>query len=200
MAPNSRIGLDACTLRVCIAAMTAGSLIGGEAAMFSRSVRRRQGWPEISGKDGDPDHDADGAVRTTVGLLCGDGVQQLPALGGLGQKIGDRGDQQFAAERQFDGAMTVGQKAEVADALEARWQDVKKKTADEFAGVNRHDFGVLSVFVFVVLPLESDLAIFVGEQSLVGYGDAVRVAAQIFDGLLRTAKRRLRIHDPVGPA
>ncbi len=96
--------------------------------------------------------------------------------------------------------MTVGQKAEVADALKTRWQGVKKKTADEFSGVYPHDFRVLSVFVFLVLPLESDLAVFVGEQPLVGYGDAMRVAAQVFDGLLRTAKRGLGVYNPVGVA
>ena len=48
--------------------------------------------------------------------------------------------------------------------------------------------------MFVVLPLESDLAVFVGEQPPIGYGDAVRVAAQVFDGLLRTAKRRFRVY------
>ena len=126
-------------LRVCVAVMAAGPLIGGEAAMVSRSVRGWHGWPGISGKNGDPDHDADTAMGTTVGFLCGDRVQQLPTFGGLGQKIGDGEGQQFAAERQFGGAMTVGQKAKMTDALKARRQGVKKKPADEFRGVNRHD-------------------------------------------------------------
>ena len=140
MASRSWLCLRMGTLRVSVAAMAAGSLIGGELAMVSRSVRGWHGWPGISGKGCDTDHGADTAMRTTIGLPCGNSVQQLPAFGGLGQKIGDGNDQQLAAERQFNGAMTVGQKTEVANALKAGWQRMHEKTADEFAGVNRHDF------------------------------------------------------------
>jgi hypothetical protein len=102
----------------------------------------------------------------------------------------------LAAERQSDCAVAVGKKAEVADALETGRQRMNEKTPDELAGVNRHDFRVLSVFVFIVLPLERDLAVFVWEKALIGYGDAVRRAAQVFDCLLGTAEGRFCINYP----
>jgi hypothetical protein len=50
----------------------------------------------------------------------------------------------------------------------------------------------------VILPLERNLAVFVREEPVIGYGDAVRVAAEVFDRLLRATEWRFCIHDPVG--
>jgi len=48
----------------------------------------------------------------------------------------------------------------------------------------------------IVFPLKRDLAIFHSQQALVGNGDAMGVAAEIFQHLLRTAEGRLGIDHP----
>ena len=67
----------------------------------------------------------------------------------------------MAAERQFGCPVAVGKKAEVTDALETGRHRMNEKTPDELVGVNRHGLRVLFVFVFVILPLEGDFAVFV---------------------------------------
>ena len=67
----------------------------------------------------------------------------------------------MAAERQFGCPVTVGKKAEVADALKAGRQRVHEEAPNELIVVHRHDLRVLFVFVFIVLPLERNLAVFV---------------------------------------
>lgn len=49
----------------------------------------------------------------------------------------------------------------------------------------------------VVLPAESDLAISEGDEPVVGNGNAMRVASQIVENVLRTAERRLDVYHPV---
>jgi hypothetical protein len=49
--------------------------------------------------------------------------------------------------------------------------------------------------VLVILPLERDLAVFVRQQALIGDGDTMGVAAEVFDRLLRTSERRLGINN-----
>ena len=55
------------------------------------------------------------------------------------------------AERELVGAMTVGEQAIVADAVEAVRQSVQQEAADELVGVERHDLGLPCG---VVLPAE----------------------------------------------
>src|SRR5260221_1885063 len=50
--------------------------------------------------------------------------------------------------------------------------------------------------VSIIFPLEGDAAVFQGQQALVGNGDAMSIAAEIFQHLLRTAKRRLGVDHP----
>src|SRR6476659_2746137 len=47
--------------------------------------------------------------------------------------------EKFAAKGEFGSAMAVGHEAEVADAMEAIGQRVKKEAADELVGLERHD-------------------------------------------------------------
>jgi len=48
-----------------------------------------------------------------------------------------------------------------------------------------------------IFPLERDLPVFEREQALIGDGDAMRVAAEIFEHLLWTAERWFGIHHPI---
>ena len=47
--------------------------------------------------------------------------------------------EKFAAKGEFGSAMAVGHEAEVADAMEAIGQRVKKEAADELVGLELHD-------------------------------------------------------------
>ena len=48
--------------------------------------------------------------------------------------------EKFAAKRELGGAMAVGHEAEMADAVEAVGQCVKKEAADELVGFESHNF------------------------------------------------------------
>ena len=62
---------------------------------------------------------------------------------------------------ELGSAMAVGEKAVVADAMEAIWQGVKQKTPDEFVGGKRHHLGF--AVVAIVVPAEADLPIGKGD-------------------------------------
>ena len=91
--------------------------------------------------------------------------------------------------------MPVGEEAEVADAHEAAWQQVEQEAAQEL--VDRQSQQALLVGMRGVSPAEGDVALFEGDQSAVGDGDAVGVAAEIAQRVLRSAEGRLGIDDPV---
>ena len=46
--------------------------------------------------------------------------------------------EQFADTCDIAGAGLAGEEAVVADAVEARWQDMHQKAADELVGIERH--------------------------------------------------------------
>lgn len=50
--------------------------------------------------------------------------------------------------------------------------------------------------MLVIFPLERDLAVFVGEKTLIGYGDTVRITAEVFNRLLGAAEGRFRVNNP----
>ena len=65
--------------------------------------------------------------------------------------------EQLAAEGKLVTTPAIGEKAVVADAVEAVGQAVQEKAPDELLGIKRHhfDFAVLPI----VLPREADLAL-----------------------------------------
>lgn len=83
----------------------------------------------------------------------------------------------------------------MADFAESAGQDVHKETADEFHGVQGHDF--LLIPMGVIPSEEGDLAIFQGENAVVGDGDAVGITTQIRDDFFSGAKGRLAVDDPL---
>ena len=50
--------------------------------------------------------------------------------------------EKLAAKGEFGGALAVGHEAEVADAMEAVGQGVKKEAADELVGGKVHELGL----------------------------------------------------------
>jgi len=96
---------------------------------------------------------------------------------------------------EFGGAAGICQETEVTDAAEAFWQDVKEKAADKLVGVKRHYLGFVAGAI--VLPTEADVATLARQEPAVGDGDAMGIAAQIIEDLLRPAEGTFGVNDPV---
>lgn len=71
--------------------------------------------------------------------------------------------EKFAAEGEFGSAMAVGHEAEVADAMEAIGQRVKKEAADELVGLELHD--LCRAVLAVVLPGKGDVILVVQDAA-----------------------------------
>jgi hypothetical protein len=96
------------------------------------------------------------------------------------------------------GAGLTGEEAVVADAVEARWQDMHQEAADELACIERHHPVVsLGAVKAIILPLEGDALVVGRDQAAVGDRDAVGVARKISQDLLRSPEWTLGIDDPV---
>ena len=90
----------------------------------------------------------------------------------------------------------MAQKAIVPDALEAVGQDMQQETANEFVGFQCHGF--LLVAMPIIFPVKSHLAILDVEQSVVGDGHAMGIAAQVVEDLFGTTERPFGIRHPLG--
>ena len=84
--------------------------------------------------------------------------------------------------------------AEGADFLEALGQDMQQEAADEVA--ERKGHLLLGVAVGAVAPGEGDAAVGDGADAVVGDGDAVGVAPEVVERLLRVARGGLGVEDP----
>ena len=105
-----------------------------------------------------------------------------------------RSGQQPAAQFEPGGAMTIGEEAVVADAMEAVGQRVQQEAADELVGVERHDLRLAAVTI--IPPAERDPIVGHADQPGIGDGDAMGVAAEIGQHLFRPAEGRLGVDDP----
>ena len=90
--------------------------------------------------------------------------------------------------------MTVGEEAIVADAMEAVRQGVQQEAPDELVGVERHDLRPAAMTI--IPPAERDAIVGHADQPGIGDGDAMGVAAEIGQHLLRPAEGRLGVDDP----
>jgi hypothetical protein len=102
---------------------------------------------------------------------------------------------QSAAACEHAATPAVGEKAEVADADQALGQNVDQESAQELNRGDRHD--LLLAAVRIVFPAKRDSIILERNQSMVGDGDAVRIASEIVQNMLGTAEGWLGIDDPV---
>jgi hypothetical protein len=101
----------------------------------------------------------------------------------------------LATEGKFVAALAIGQEPELADTLEAAWQDVQEETADEL--VSRESHGPLLITTDIVFPAKSNVAVLKCEQAVVGDGHPVSVAAQISQDLFWSTEGRLGIDPPL---
>ena len=83
---------------------------------------------------------------------------------------------------EFGGLGPIGDDPVMADAHEARGQDVEQKAADEFGCIEREYF--TGVAVGIVLVAESHLLVAHAHQPMVGNGDPMGVAAEVVENLL----------------
>jgi hypothetical protein len=91
--------------------------------------------------------------------------------------------------------MPVGQEAEGADANKAAGQHMQQEAAQELWGFEGHHS--LAIAVGVISPAEGDLMVGEGDQAMVGDGDAMSVAGEIAEDMMRAAERGFGIDDPV---
>lgn len=103
-----------------------------------------------------------------------------------------------ADERDVFNTDAVGEEPEMADACERNGERVKEESAEELVGMKRHDFGLAGIAV--IFPAERDMVIGDLGQSVVGDGNAMGVAAEITKDMVRPAKGRFGVDDPVGGA
>ena len=83
----------------------------------------------------------------------------------------------------------------MADADQPPWEDVDKESSQELIGGDGHD--LLLAAVGIVLPAEGDAAMVEGYETMVGDGDAMRIAGQVVQDMLCTTERWLGIDDPL---
>ena len=91
--------------------------------------------------------------------------------------------------------MSVGEKADVTNAVKAVGHGVLEEAADEPVGGQRHDLGL--AVMAAVLPGEIDPAVVECHEASVGDGDAMGVATEIAGHLFGAGKRWLGEDHPV---
>ena len=102
--------------------------------------------------------------------------------------------EQNAAQFQFVLADAIAQKAELANADESRRQHVQQKAAEELDRVQGERLGPAAIGI--ILRGEADSAVCERLQTVVGNGNAMRVAGEILEHACGSTKGRLGIYDP----
>jgi len=103
--------------------------------------------------------------------------------------------EEVTAPSQGASTRAVREQAEVANAHEAGRQDVQEKPTKEFVDLEGHHLA--PVVVGVVLPVEAHHALVQTEESVVGQGDAVRIAPEVLEQLLGPRDGAFGIHHPI---
>jgi hypothetical protein len=92
--------------------------------------------------------------------------------------------------------MTIGEKAEVAHAVEAVWKEMKEKSSDKLVGMKTHDLLTVATVATIILPSEGDTVAIGMNDAAVCDSNAMGIAAKIGEHLIRTTEWRLRIDNP----
>ena len=92
-------------------------------------------------------------------------------------------------------ASAISEKSEVADADQPFRENVDQESSQKLICGNRHDF--LLAAPCVVFPAKRDSIILERHQSMVGDGDAVRIAGEIVQNMFRTSEGWLGVDHPV---
>ncbi len=126
----------------------------------------------------------------------GTGANRTAQLGGdLGISCTVVCAKQGTAAYEHTATPAVGKKSEVADADQALGQNVDQEAAQELICGDRHD--LLLAAVRIVFPAKRDPIILERHQSMVGDGDAVRIAGEIVQNMFRTSEGWLGVDHPV---
>ena len=104
--------------------------------------------------------------------------------------------EQGSAKRELRGAVSIGEKSVVTDAMETTRQCVEEEASYEFGDLNSHDFVLASAVFTIIPPPEADVGLVEIEQATVGDRDAMGVTREIGQDLLRTSEGFFRIDDP----
>src|ERR1700686_913960 len=118
----------------------------------------------------------------------------LAIIGGFDGRVRLRHLESRADGWKLGGAAGIRQEAEVTDAAEPFRQHVEQEAADELITLERHHLGL--VVGAIILPTEAGPTLLAGEEPTVGDRDAMGVAPQIFQDLLRATEGALGIDDP----
>jgi hypothetical protein len=126
--------------------------------------------------------------------MTGEDSVALAIIGGFDGRGRLRRLESSADGWKLGGAAGIRQEAEVTDAAEPFRQHVEQEATDELINLERHHLGL--VVGAIILPTEADATVLAGEEPTVGDRDAVGVAPQIFEDLLRATEGALGIDDP----
>ena len=89
----------------------------------------------------------------------------------------------------------MSQETEVPDAHEAGGKHVEQEAAQELVHGQGHE--ALLVAVGGVSPAKGDLVVGQGDEAMVGDGDAMRVASEVVENMLRATEGRFAVDDPI---
>ncbi len=136
-----------------------------------------------------------------------DNDHRSAALGTAPQRVRGRSHRSFRfvfrgssvesgeAPWQQGGVPSIGEEAEVADADEALGEQVKEEATQELIARDGHHF--LLIVVGRVTPAKGNLAVRQSDESVIGDGDAVSIAAKILQHVLGSAEGWFGVDDPI---
>ena len=156
-----------------------------------RGAVRSRRWRARPKADLDHAASADGAQ---IDAMAGEDCVALAIIGGFDGRGRLRRLESSADGWKLGGAAGIRQEAEVTDAAEPFRQHVEQEATNELVSVERHHLGL--VVGAIILPAEADATVLAGEEPAVGDRDAMGVASQIVEHLLRPAEGALGIDDP----
>lgn len=93
--------------------------------------------------------------------------------------------EELPAEIDTIPSVAIGEKAEVAHAVEAVREDVQKKVPNELVRAKAHDLLAIATIATVILPSKGNMAIIDLDDAAVGDGNPMSVAADIGEHLIR---------------
>jgi len=99
------------------------------------------------------------------------------------------------AKRQECRATPMSHEPEEANTNKPGWKGVQQKTSQEL--LDRKGHQLLLASVGIIFPAKSNTAIRKRNQSVVGYGNTMRIARQIIQNMVGSTKRRLGVDNPL---
>jgi hypothetical protein len=135
------------------------------------------------------------AGSTEIDASTGEGRVTVSVIGGFDWRRWLGSVESAADLLEFGRAAGIGQKTEVADPAEALWKDMNEKAPDELVGVEDHKLGL--VVGAIVLPAKVDATVLADDKPAVSDGDAMGVAAEILEDLLRPSEGSFGVDHPL---